>query len=61
MPLVKNLDNEEYQHILLGGCTTLAERFAQIDEKMVQAELKRIPVDGIFPGQRFRTAGPAFG
>jgi hypothetical protein len=49
-PLVKNLDNEEYQNILLGGCTTLAERFAQIDEKMVQAELKRISAsDGRIP------------
>jgi hypothetical protein len=40
-PLVRNLDNEEYQRIVRGGCSTLAERFAQIDEKMVQAELKR--------------------
>jgi hypothetical protein len=40
-PLVRNLDNEEYQRIVRGDCSTLAERFAQIDEKMVQAELKR--------------------
>jgi hypothetical protein len=40
-PLVRNLDNEEYHRIVLGDCGTLAERFAQIDEEMVRAELKR--------------------
>jgi hypothetical protein len=41
-PLVRNLDNEEYQRIMRGGCKTLAERFSQIDEEMVRTELKRI-------------------
>ncbi len=40
-PFVRNLENEEYQHILLNGCSTLAERFSQIDEKMVLEELKK--------------------
>ena len=40
-PLVRNLDNEEYHRIVLNGCSTLAERFAQIDEEKVCAEMKR--------------------
>ena len=40
-PLVRNLDNEEYHRIILNGCGALAERFAQIDEEMVRAEMKR--------------------
>jgi hypothetical protein len=40
-PLVKNLDNEEYLRIILDGCSTLQERFARIDSKMVVEELKK--------------------
>lgn len=40
-PFVRNLENEEYRCILLNGCSPLAERFSQIDEKMVQEELKK--------------------
>lgn len=38
-PLVRNLENDEYHKIILNGCSTLAERFAQIDDKTVQEEL----------------------
>jgi hypothetical protein len=34
-PLVRNLANEEYHNIILGDCSSLAERFSQIDRKMV--------------------------
>jgi hypothetical protein len=40
-PLVKNLDNEDYLNIILGGCSTLEERFEKIDSKMVVEELKK--------------------
>ena len=40
-PLVRNLENEEYRKIILKGCSSLAERFAQIDAKLVQQELFR--------------------
>lgn len=39
-PLVKNLDNPEYVNIILDGCSTLEERFAKIDSKMVVEKLK---------------------
>jgi len=39
-PLVRNLENEEYLNIILNGCSTLAERFSQIDDKIVREELK---------------------
>lgn len=40
-PLVRNLENDEYHRIILNGCSTLAERFAQIDEKIVREQLKQ--------------------
>jgi len=40
-PLIRNLSNEDYKRIILNGCSTLAERFSQIDEKTVREELKR--------------------
>ena len=40
-PLVRNLDKEEYQKIILNGCTSLAERFSQIDDKIVRDQLKQ--------------------
>lgn len=39
-PLVKNLDNPEYQKIILDGCSTLEERFAKIDFRLVTEKLK---------------------
>ena len=39
-PLVRNLANDEYYRIILNGCSTLAERFAQIDDKAVREQLK---------------------
>ena len=39
-PLVRNLENEEYLNIILNGCSKLAERFSQIDDKIVREELK---------------------
>jgi hypothetical protein len=40
-PLVRNLEKEEYFQIILNGCSTLAERFSQIDEKMAREQLKQ--------------------
>jgi len=40
-PLVRNLENDEYHRIILNGCSTLAERFAQIDEKTAREQLKQ--------------------
>lgn len=40
-PLVRNLENEEYQKIILNGCSSLAERFSQIDDKIVRDQLKQ--------------------
>ena len=39
-PLVRNLENEDYLNIILNGCSTMAERFSQIDDKIVREELK---------------------
>jgi hypothetical protein len=35
-PLVKNLDNPEYYKLLLNGCSSLAERFSQIEVTAIQ-------------------------
>jgi hypothetical protein len=40
-PLVRNLENEEYQKAILNGCASLAERFSQIDDKLVREKLKQ--------------------
>ncbi len=40
-PLVRNLEKEQYCRIILDGCSTLAERFSQIDEKMVREQLRQ--------------------
>lgn len=39
-PLVKNLENKKYEKIILGGCDTLAKRFAEIEAKEVREKLK---------------------
>ncbi len=39
-PLVRNLENSEYMSIILNGCETLAERFSQIDDRLVRKQLK---------------------
>jgi hypothetical protein len=39
-PLVRNLENEEYLNIILNGCSTLAERFSQMDDKIAREQLK---------------------
>lgn len=45
-PLVKNLDNPEYYKLLLNGCTSLAERFSQIEvtaiQKLLSAEKESV-------------------
>ena len=38
-PLVKNLSNPEYVKIILNGHSTLEERFAEIDEKVVRKQM----------------------
>ena len=38
-PLVQNLKNEEYLKIILNGCSSLEERFSQIDARLVQQEM----------------------
>jgi len=40
-PLVRNLENNEYRRIILNGCSTLAERFSQIDDKIVREQLRQ--------------------
>ncbi len=40
-PLVQNLKNEEYLKIILNGCSSLEERFSQIDARLVQQEMVR--------------------
>ena len=39
-PLVRNLENEDYLNIILNGCSTMAERFSQIDDKIAREHLK---------------------
>ena len=39
-PLVQNLKNSEYMEIILNGCSSLAERFSQIDAHLVQKKLE---------------------
>lgn len=41
IPLVRNLEKEEYCRIILNGCSSLAERFSQIDEKNVRERLRQ--------------------
>jgi len=40
-PLVQNLRNNEYLKIILNGCSSLADRFSQIDTNLVQQELAK--------------------
>lgn len=40
-PLVRNLENDEYMKIILNGCSSLAERFSQIDAHLVQQEMSK--------------------
>ncbi len=40
-PLVRNLKNEEYLGIILNGCSTLAERFSLIDDKIAREQLRK--------------------
>ena len=39
-PFVQNLKNDDYMEILLNGCSSLPERFAQIDASLVQKEME---------------------
>ena len=39
-PLVQNLKNSEYMEIILNGCSSLAERFSQIDAHLVQKKME---------------------
>jgi hypothetical protein len=39
-PLVQNLKNSEYMEIIFNGCSSLAERFSQIDAHLVQKKLE---------------------
>jgi len=40
-PFVKNLENKEYYKCILNGCSTLEERFSQIDTNLVVKELEK--------------------
>jgi len=40
VPFVQNLKNNDYTEILLNGCSSLPERFAQIDAYLVQKEME---------------------
>jgi len=46
-PLAMNLNNKEYMKILLGGKTTLEERFAEIDSRQIR---NRLVQTAIAPG-----------
>ena len=37
-----NLENEEYLKLILNGCSTLGERFSQIDDKIVREQLRQV-------------------
>lgn len=41
-PLVQNLKNDKYMEIILNGCSSLAERFSQIDAHLVQKEMAKV-------------------
>ncbi len=53
-PLVRNLQNEEYYKIILNGCSSLSERFSQIDAILVRDYLKKAQnnQEKIFPAAR---------
>lgn len=38
-PLVQNLKNDKYMEIIINGCSSLEERFSQIDAHLVQKEM----------------------
>jgi len=40
-PLVRNLENDDYYKIILNGCSTLSERFSQIDDIIVLEQLRQ--------------------
>ena len=40
-PLVKNLENEKYEKIILNGCVTLSERFAEIEAQQVREKMRQ--------------------
>ena len=56
-PLVQNLQNSEYMDIILNGCSSLAERFSQIDTRLVQKEMEKATKSNerILPGIRTLT------
>jgi hypothetical protein len=39
-PLVRNLKNSDYMEIILNGCSSLPERFSQIDAQLVRKEME---------------------
>jgi hypothetical protein len=45
-PLVQNLKNDEYMKIILNGCSSLVERFSQIDAHLVQQEMANAEKSG---------------
>jgi len=51
-PLVQNLKNDKYMEIILNECSSLAERFSQIDAHLVQKEMSLVAEnnDKILPG-----------
>lgn len=51
-PLVKNLDNQDYMKIILGGKADLEELFAEQDTTVTQENSKKIGQERILPGVR---------
>ena len=51
-PLIQNLRNDEYIKIILNGCSSLTERFSQIDADQVQQEMAKVAENNgkILPG-----------
>jgi len=59
-PLVQNLKNPEYTDIILNGCSSLPERFSQINAHLVQKEMENAKNNNerILPAIRKLTRDP---
>lgn len=44
-PIVKNLNNPEYERIILNGKPSLAARFAEVDAALIRKEMKKLGED----------------
>ena len=56
VPLIANLENDPYRRILLDGCTSLEQRLARIDRKLVSASLAEARKSGSGLARQTRAA-----